>query len=62
VYVNAVIWQQCKNAWYALQNNVLSHGTQKGSGTTWRDGCKMALAGLCRHNVTTSNVVLVNGG
>jgi hypothetical protein len=39
-YSNAIIWQQCKHARYTLQNEVLPHYNQVGSGVSWREQLK----------------------
>jgi hypothetical protein len=55
-YNNAIIWQQCKNACYTLQNEVLHHYNQVGSGVSWREQLKQALSGLWKQSASALNV------
>jgi hypothetical protein len=55
-YSNAIIWQQCKNARYTLQNEVLPHCNQVGSGVSWREQLKQVLSGLWKQSASALNV------
>jgi hypothetical protein len=45
-YSNAIIWQQCKNARYILQNEALPHCNQVGSDVSWREQLQQVLSGF----------------
>jgi hypothetical protein len=55
-YSNAIIWQQCKNARYTLQNEVLPHYNQVGSSVSWREQLKQVLSGLWKQSASPLNV------
>jgi hypothetical protein len=49
-YTNVIIWQQCNNAHYTLQNEVLPHYNQVGSGVSWCEQLDQVLSGLWKQN------------
>jgi hypothetical protein len=61
-YSNAIIWQHCKNARYTLQNEVLPHYNQVGSGVSWREQLKQVLSGLWQQSASALNITNVKEG
>jgi hypothetical protein len=61
-YRNAIIWQQCKSACYTLQNEVLPHYNQVGSGMSWREQFKQVLSGIWKQSASALNVTNAKEG
>jgi hypothetical protein len=61
-YRNEIIWQQCNNTCYTLQNEVLSHYNQVGSGVSWREQLKQVLSGLWKQIASALNVTNAKEG
>jgi hypothetical protein len=55
-YSNAIIWQQCKNAHYTLQNEVFPHYSQVVSGVSWHEQLNQVLSGLWKQSASALNV------
>jgi hypothetical protein len=56
-YTNAIIWQQCKNVRYKLQNEVLPHYNQVGSGMYWHEQRKQVISGIWKQIACDLNVI-----
>jgi hypothetical protein len=61
-YINAIIWQQCKNARYTIQNEVLPHYNQVGSGVSWREQLNHVFSGLWKQSASALNVTNAKEG
>jgi hypothetical protein len=61
-YSNALIWQQCKNARYTLQNELLPNYNQVGSSVSWHEQLKQVLSGLWKQSASALNVTNAKEG